>query len=184
MFAGGTGISPFRGMLLARAAQPGGGENWLFYGARTATEVYYQDDWARLASAGRLKLRVALSQADEDLQPGGGRLAARAAPAPAHEAEMVRPENAERLWALAQAGAHFYVCGRTGFAKAVMDALQAILARHAGALAAREQFFSLVGEDRYQQEIFTTYAGPQFERRRIWMLPPWRPTTSPRPATG
>jgi len=46
-------------MLLARAAQPGGGENWLFFGARTAAEIYYQDDWARLATANRLQLRVA-----------------------------------------------------------------------------------------------------------------------------
>jgi sulfite reductase alpha subunit-like flavoprotein len=33
-FAGGTGIAPFRSLLQARAAQPGVGENWLFYSAR------------------------------------------------------------------------------------------------------------------------------------------------------
>jgi len=68
------------------------------------------------------------------------------------DVEMLRPENAERLWAAGAGGSSFYVCGRTGFAKAVMEALQAVLARHAGDEAARAQFFALVGEDRYQQE--------------------------------
>ncbi len=168
MFAGGTGISPFRGMLLARAAQPGGGSNWLFYGARTPAEIYYLDDWATLAAAGRLELRVALSQADEDLRFDGRAFVS--APAARHrlDVEMLLPENAARLWALVQAGAHFYVCGRTGFAKAVMEALQAVLARYGGAETAAARFYGLVGADRYHQEIFTTYPGPQFDSRQVF----------------
>jgi cytochrome b involved in lipid metabolism len=152
MFAGGTGIAPFVGMLEARAAQPGGGENWLFFGARSGGELHYAATWERLGRAGRLQLRTALSR------EGARRRIDR---------EMLEPENAERLRALARDGAHFYVCGRTGFAKTVMLAMQAVLGGEAGLSAGREQLYRLVGQDRYLQEIFTTYPGAQFLERKL-----------------
>jgi cytochrome b involved in lipid metabolism len=66
------------------------------------------------------------------------------------------------------------VCGRTGFARSAIDAITAILARFADGsdgdqLAnARQMLRRLVGEDRYMQEIFTTYGGAQLDQRRTY----------------
>jgi sulfite reductase (NADPH) flavoprotein alpha-component len=147
MIGGGTGVAPFRGMLEARASESGGGENWLFYAARTKSDLHYRSDWERLAARGTLHLRTPLS--------GEGRRI---------DAEMLEPETAERLRSLARAGAHFYVCGRTGFAKTVMQAMQTILADGEGDDIGRRRFYRLVGEDRYLQEIFTTYPGAHFRQ--------------------
>lgn len=166
MLAGGTGIAPFRGLLHARAAQPGGGENWLFYGARTRADLYYLDEWEALAAAHKLQLRVAFSQEATRLQFDGRQFVFEAGPRRRLGDEILDPENAQRLWELVQAGAYFYVCGRTGFAKTVREGLLAVLAQNGK--APHEHFNRLVGEDRYLQEIFTTYPGPQFDQHQLY----------------
>jgi ferredoxin-NADP reductase/cytochrome b involved in lipid metabolism len=148
MFAGGTGVAPFRGFLQAR--EPGSGENWLFVGARSAEEIFYREELERLVAKGRLELRVALS---------------RAADTPARLPEvMEREENATELWRLLRerddggAGACVYVCGRAAFAAAVVDALRRIVARFTGADEAALFVRRLVAERRLMQDVFTTAA--------------------------
>src|SRR5439155_1531603 len=46
MFAGGTGISPFRAFLQERAARRAG-SNWLFFSTRTREELYYREELER-----------------------------------------------------------------------------------------------------------------------------------------
>jgi len=157
MFAGGTGVSPFVGMILERARQPGAGENWLFLAGRTAADVHHGD--LLRAMAGTLNLRIALSR---DEASGSRRHIGD---------EMLEEANARRLWQLLRSegdgglGASFYVCGRTGFASAVTDAIKAILVRFGDGsteerrAAADQALFGLIGEKRYMQEVFTTYAG-------------------------
>lgn len=168
MFAGGTGIAPFVGMLEARARQRDGAENWLFYGARTRGELHYASAWQSIAQAGRLHLRSAFSRDDVRARADAGGVRFEPAPRSRIDAEILAPENAERLRALADAGAYFYVCGRTGFAKSVMLAMQKVLGGAAGVSAGREQLYRLVGEDRYLQEIFTTYPGAQYLERKLF----------------
>ncbi len=167
MIAGGTGLAPFRGLLRERAGQPEGGETWLFYSGRTRAEFYYQAEWEDLAALGKLNVRAAFSREDTHLRFDGNQFVFEAGERCRIDDQLLAPENAKRLWALIQAGAHFYVCGRTGFAKTVMEATRSLFVRYCGEANAAEQFCRLVGEDRYQQEIFTTYPGPQFEQRRL-----------------
>jgi sulfite reductase alpha subunit-like flavoprotein len=178
MFAGGTGLAPFRGLLQARARQPGAGESWLFFGTRSRADLYYQQELIELLAQGRLHIRVAFSRDDVRARSTDDRLVVE--PDTRHYIgdEMLREENARQLWQLLQRredgglGACFYVCGRTSFARSVLDAIKAILYRFAegseqGRLEhARQALYRLVGEDRLMLEIFTTYAGPQFEQRR------------------
>jgi sulfite reductase alpha subunit-like flavoprotein len=118
MFAGGTGIAPFRSMLQARVAESN--ENWLFFGTRTRAELYYQNEWMQMVSDGRLHLRTAFSQEDTSVSRGY------------IDAIMLTPEVKEKLWELIEQGAYFYVCGRTGFAKTVMTAMQRIIIEKLG----------------------------------------------------
>lgn len=153
MFAGGTGIAPFRSMLRARVAESK--ENWLFFGTRTQAELYYQNEWMQMVSDGRLHLHTAFSQEDTSVPRGY------------IDAIMLAPEVKEKLWELIEQGAYFYVCGRTGFAKTVMTAMQRIIIEKLGEEKGREFFYRLVGEDRYMQEVFTTYGGAQFEQETV-----------------
>jgi cytochrome b involved in lipid metabolism len=84
------------------------------------------------------------------------------------DAIMLTPEVKEKLWELIEQGAYFYVCGRTGFAKTVMTAMQRIIIEKLGEEKGREFFYRLVGEDRYMQEVFTTYGGAQFEQETVY----------------
>jgi sulfite reductase (NADPH) flavoprotein alpha-component len=84
---------------------------------------------------------------------------------------MLREENARLLWDLMsrRSGApraHFYVCGRTGFASTVALALEEIARRHAPADGGdgREVMYRLAGEGRYKQDVFTTYSVPQVDK--------------------
>jgi sulfite reductase (NADPH) flavoprotein alpha-component len=92
--------------------------------------------------------------------------------------EMLREDNARLLWDLLRGeqeggrGAYFYVCGHTGFAKAVMDALKAVVHRFSEGdeeqrvQVARRRLYRLAAEDRYMQDIFTTYTGAHIENKR------------------
>lgn len=168
MFAGGTGIAPFRSMLQARASQPGCGENWLYFGTRTRSELFYQVEWERLVGDCQLHLQVAFSQEDVCLATRSGRMEFTPGPRSHIDRLMLSPEVQASLWELIQRGAFFYVCGRTGFAKTVMEAMQKIIINQVGEKDGPEYFYRLVGEDRYLQEVFTTYGGPQFEQEQVY----------------
>ncbi len=177
MFAGGTGIAPFRGFVQDRAGQPGAGESWLFLGARDRHEFPYADELAPLVAQGRLQVRVASSRDDAQVRfapdgsGGSGGFVLEPGERKYIGEEMLREENARLLWDMIRPrqaggqGGHIYVCGRTGFAQSVMAAIKDIARRFADGdeerkdAQARELLYRLVGEGRYKQDIFTTYTG-------------------------
>ena len=183
MFAGGTGLAPFRSMLLARARQPLAGENWLFFATRTRADLYHYEELRRLVADGNLHLRVTFSRDDVRLRTvddgGGPRLLLEPGPRQHIGDEMLGEENARALWRLLRdeadggAGASFYVCGRAGFATAVMEGIKTVLARFAEPAAdghsdaGTPTIPRLVAQNRYLQEIYTTYTGRQGGKRAI-----------------
>ena len=92
----------------------------------------------------------------------------------------IRDENANILWDLIRSqedggkGAYIYVCGKTGFANAVQDAIKEIIYRFSDGseqdkqTAAHRELYRLVGEDRYLQEIFTTYTSSHIEEQQTF----------------
>ena len=178
MFAGGAGISPFRGFLQERARQAGAGENWLFFGARSRRQFFYRQEIERLVARGRLEVRVAFSADDASVRyerrgddDGGGGFIFDPGRKGQIDAVIEDEENARQLWDLirteADGGreAYLYVCGQTGFAVTVMNALKNVLRRFAPGPdeAARDRqakdiLYRLVADDRYMQDIFTTYS--------------------------
>src|SRR5258706_15470500 len=179
MFAGGTGFAPFRSFILKRAQQAQPGETWLFFETRTRTEIYYQDELAQIVSQGRLNLRIAFSRDDVNYQqiPNGNDKQLVFEPGERHSIgdEILKEANVKALWNLLQSqenggqGGYFYLCGRTGFANAVMNAIKTVIYRHSlGPEEEREKavqttLYDLVGKGRYLQEIFTTYTGSHLE---------------------
>jgi cytochrome b involved in lipid metabolism len=94
--------------------------------------------------------------------------------------EILRGDNPEALWDLIRSkqdgglGAYIYICGKTGFATAVMNAIKQVIRQNAeGTPAEKEQIvnftlYRLIGEERYMQEIFTTYSGPLTEQQNLY----------------
>ena len=179
MIAGGTGFAPFRSFIQERARQSQPGETWLFFGTRTKTDIYYQDELARIISQGRLNLRIAFSRDDVRFkQVDGNQLVFEPGERHSIGDEILKDENAQALWNLLQSredggqGAYFYVCGRTGFASAVMEAIKAVIYRYSPGSekekqkAVKKTLYDLVGKGRYLQDIFSTYTGSHLDAQK------------------
>lgn len=184
MFAGGTGIAPFRGFLQERGGQENAGDTWLFLGTRTKEEFYYRDELAQIAAQGRTHVRPAFSRDAVNVKfvpnGGGGQFVFQPGEKRYIGDEMLREENAQALWNMLRSrkdggmGAYFYVCGQTGFANSVMDAIKEILRRYSDGSeeekeqAAKQALYRLVGEERYRQDIFTTYTGSHIDKKQTY----------------
>lgn len=181
MIAGGSGFAPFRSFILKRAQQSDPGETWLFFGTRTRNDIYYQDELARLISQGRLNLRIAFSRDDVTCRQSpndNGQLVFEAGERHSIGDEILKEDNSQALWNLLQSrenggqGAYFYVCGRTGFANAVTEAIKAVIYQHSSGTEEEKQkavkatFYDLVGKGRYLQDIFSTYTGSHLDTQK------------------
>jgi sulfite reductase (NADPH) flavoprotein alpha-component len=181
MFAGGTGFAPFRSFILERAQQENAGESWLFLGTRSPADMYYRDELEQMVAQGKLNIRAAFSREDVDLKfaanGNGGKFVFESGSRHYIGDEMLKEENALTLWNLLRRkedggqGAYIYVCGRTRFANSVFDGIKTIIHRFIDgseadrAQAARDELYRLVADERYLQEIFTTYTGSHIEKR-------------------
>ena len=140
LFAGGTGISPMRGLIDERMQTPGAGETWLFFGTRTREDFYYQRELEPLVAAGQAVCRDRLfaRRCDGTLQPTARQLSTSArANAGISIANCSRTKTPDLLWDLLRSpkdggqGAYFYLCGRTAFASTILDTIKQIIARFA-----------------------------------------------------
>ena len=185
MFAGGTGIAPFRGFVQERANQENVGDSWLFLGTRTRTEFYYQEEFGPIVAKGRLQVRPAFSRDPVDTKfvqngTGTGHFAFEPGEKRYIGDEILREENAKVLWDLLRSkkdggqGGYFYVCGRTGFANSVMDAIKDVLRRYSEGTdeeieaQVNKTLYRMVGEERYMQDIFTTYTGSHIDKKQTY----------------
>jgi sulfite reductase (NADPH) flavoprotein alpha-component len=148
MFAGGTGIAPFRAFLEARV-RAGSAENLLVVGARDGALVPFREELETYAARGEAEVLFAFSREAGDRR---------------HVDDLVRePGVATRLRELVRSGARIYVCGRATFARSVLDAIADILDEPGG--TGRETLFDLVAQQRYMHDVFTTYTGSTAEPR-------------------
>jgi sulfite reductase alpha subunit-like flavoprotein len=159
MFAGGTGIAPFRGFLQARVgtAGAGSGPSVLFYAARRSADLLYRDELDGWVRGGRLELHVALSREEVQVtaSPERGLIEE---PGASRRVQRLVAEQADRLWELVgpEAAGVVYICGEAGFAHAVMEGLRAVAAARGTAGDGDAFVHRLVGEQRLLMDVFTT----------------------------
>lgn len=180
MLAGGTGLSPFRGFVAERSRQPGSGQAWLFLSLRSCEDFIYGDELAPAVRAGLLQLRVSFSRDDAGIafEPPGRFVRVPGRRRHIDDA-LLEEETARTLWDMLRrpshdgTGAHIYVCGRSGFARAAMTALKDVVRRFASGdeqereLTAQRTLAELMAEGRLMQEIFSGYDEEGEGRREI-----------------
>jgi cytochrome b involved in lipid metabolism len=152
MFAGGAGISPFRAFIGSRARQPGPAPALLFLSTRSEQHIsLYRAELEPYIRSGWLTFVPAVTRGAGLRTPGSGIAAA------------IGSHTAALLRLIADGAAVFYVCGAAGFSAAVIDALEATIARsspgpdpagHARLIVRR-----LVASGRLQQDVFTADRG-------------------------
>jgi sulfite reductase (NADPH) flavoprotein alpha-component len=143
MVGPGTGIAPFRAFLEERQARGDKGRNWLFFGdQRRSRDFLYGEDLEALHGSGfltRLDLAFSRDQAEKVYV----------------QDRML--ENARRLYAWLQEGAHFCVCGDAKrMAKDVDAALHRIVAQE-GAMSedkAKEYVEGMKKAGRYARDVY------------------------------
>lgn len=174
MFAAGSGIAPFKGFLEARTEQADSGENWLFFGTRTAKQIYYKDEFEQMEANQQLNFRVAFSGEDIAMRFSEGQYIFEDGQRQRIDKLMEMPDNALALWDLIRSpdeggkGAYLYICGRTGFAMSVMNSIKNVMMQFNGndPYLANEALRVMVAEGRLMQDIFTTYTGNTQESKQ------------------
>ena len=173
MFAGGTGISPFRSFMEHRAAQPESGPNWLFLGTRCVADLPYESELRAWVAQEKLNLRVAFSREEQRLESEQGEFVLR--PGQKGYVDRLLEDEAisTMLWQYLQSlengglEGYFYICGQANFGHTVIEGIQRLIARHLPetvgdkgdkAAAARVFFRHVTGQNRFMLDIFTTFA--------------------------
>jgi ferredoxin-NADP reductase len=174
MFAAGTGISPFRAFWQRRAAR-GSGMNLLYFSTTTSDELYLREELEAAELAGKLRTRITFTRASLQarLDPDRRRFVFEPG-APRRIGALLEEEReAAHLYRLLLArehggiGGHFYVCGRAGFARSVIDSLRRIIQRfHPRTLGSHEPDVEallpkLVAQNRLSLDVFTTHSSRQ-----------------------
>ncbi len=170
MIGGGTGIAPFRSFLIERARQHGAGPTCLYLGLRSREYLnLYREELTGPLREGKLELKVAFSR-DEAIprvvEDDKGTRFTYPPGTPQHVDEVLLA-SARELWEQLRSereggrGGYVYVCGRSSFAKTVLDALKEVVRREQTGSAeereakARRFIESLLGERRLMTDVFT-----------------------------
>lgn len=142
MVGPGTGLAPFRAFIEERRTVGASGRNWLFFGEqRRATDFFYEDELARCAREGFLRLDAAFS---------------RDQPEKVYVQHKMR-HQARDLWAWLEEGAEFFVCGdKDRMAADVEHELLAIIETQGGRTPeqAKEYLEHLRKTKRYKRDVY------------------------------
>ncbi|MEX2495506.1 MAG: assimilatory sulfite reductase (NADPH) flavoprotein subunit [Woeseia sp.] len=143
MVGAGTGVAPYRAFVEHRREHGQGGDNWLIFGDRNfASDFLYQLEWLRYRKDGILtRMDVAFSRDQQQKIYVQHKIL----------------EQAQRLYAWLERGAHFYVCGDAE--RMAGDVHQALLSvvQQQGKLSAEraaEYVNELKSGRRYQRDVY------------------------------
>ncbi|GAQ86515.1 hypothetical protein KFL_002940010 [Klebsormidium nitens] len=184
MFAGGTGIAPFRGFWQALAARPKRAMVLLYLSVQSESQMLLREEMEQLQREGKLTVRVALSRQDNDMvfDKTVGKFVLKPGKRRRIDALMESEWDAALLYRIllpaekSGLGGTLYVCGQAGFTKTIMTALKNLIKRFhidiPGSLDPHpESILSrLVAQRRLCLEVFTSHAAADraAEGRTFW----------------
>ncbi len=179
-FAGGTGISPFRAFLQERLRTPGAGRSWLIWSVRDAQAFASADELLPALRCGSLDLNVCFTRDNLRVEWNAETGFSMQPAPPTRIDQLLRdPDVRAKLGRLigvpgkSDAGASLYVCGKSGFARSILDSLEVVFAglaegnREAREQAGKHALCQLMGNNRMFMEIHTDAPPAEQVARRI-----------------
>jgi len=177
MFAGGSGISPFRSFIQHRLNQKNCGENWLFYGMKKVADFCYQQEMEEWVATGKLNVHLNFSNEDKIAVYRNGHFQFKKGPRGHISSLIAKKQIAEKIWELicpeemGGQGAHLYVCGSGLFFDSFFTGMKQFVRRYiSDEKQANEFIYSLVAEKRLMQDIFTTFSPAATAKNGYLML--------------
>lgn len=165
MFAGGSGISPFRSFLQHRLKQKDCGENWLFYGMKKVADFCYQEEMEAWVATGKINLHLKFSNEDKRAVYEEGRFQFKRGRRGRINSLIEKKQIADKLWelirpaAMGGQSANLYVCGSGLFFASFFAGLKKFVRRYIRDDVQADTFINtMVAEKRLMQDIFTTFS--------------------------
>ncbi len=142
MIGPGTGVAPFRAFLQQRAESGARGRNWLFFGnPHFRSDFLYQVEWqAALQDRSLQRLDLAFSRDQSEK---------------IYVQQRLREQGRE-LFDWLESGAQLYVCGATGMARDVENALRDVIVEQGAGTpeAADEYLAALRDQHRFARDVY------------------------------
>ncbi|KFY18009.1 hypothetical protein V492_00213 [Pseudogymnoascus sp. VKM F-4246] len=163
MFAGGSGIAPFRSFWQARVAQ-GSGRNILFLGVQSRNKLLYEKELVHLVHSGKMELHVALSRDKNGLEYNPLTKAMTEKVTEPRYIDTLIVEHGHTVYDMLMSkkagglGGYLYVCGSVSFYETVMIGLRQAMynSRNVTKLQAEELVTIAFSERRFMLDIFMT----------------------------
>ncbi|KAI9009567.1 hypothetical protein BC832DRAFT_538662 [Gaertneriomyces semiglobifer] len=165
MFAGGSGIAPFRGFWQARCHEESVGRNVLFLGVQSREKLVYYDELVEHVRDGKLELHVAFSRDTTGLvyDPYSREMRERPGTTPSYIDSKITEQGSTICDILMSTtiggyGGYLYICGSVALYDTVMSALRrAIYACRATTAEATSKILDMAfAERRLMLDIFMT----------------------------
>jgi len=167
LFAGGTGIAPFKGFWEALIKENLTHNLSLYYSVKYINEIVFRDELTLLLLSEKANINIVATRENLVLDKeksidkqelvfvknNGSRI----------DGLMSNEDNAIKLYKALKPvnekgkSGYFFVCGKAGFAKAVLEQIKFIINNFSfDSKESKEIFYSLFAENRYMQDIFST----------------------------
>ncbi|KFY97185.1 hypothetical protein V498_02205 [Pseudogymnoascus sp. VKM F-4517 (FW-2822)] len=163
MFAGGSGIAPFRGFWQARVAQ-GNGRNILFLGVQSRNKLLHEKELVHLVHSGKMELHVAFSRDKNGLEYNPSTKAMTEKITEPRYINTLIVEHGHTVCDMLMPkkaggrGGYLYVCGSVSFYETVTLGLRQAMynSRNVTKLQAEELIAIAFAERRFMLDIFMT----------------------------
>lgn len=173
MFAGGTGISPFKAFWEQLQAENRTSLGWLFLSIQDQQSLPYQRELEKLMLEENLSLDLIFSREaikfNKNLSKQKAKFIFEKGKPLGIQGFLEQQPYRQKLYELLKPAsmggkeATVYVCGKAGYAKAVMNGISNIIKQEALAdkVDAQELFLRLFSENRYMQDVFSGQEVPE-----------------------
>ena len=170
LFAGGSGIAPFKGFWETIEKHKNLKNLSVFYCVKRIEDIIFKEDLERIFLQGEAQLHILVTRQSKVLDVNASKLQNRLVFKSIHmnqndrfhgllqnKIEIQKLFNAIAPKTEADKAGYFYSCGKAGFALSALNFLKQIIRLHSkDKTIAQELFYKLFSENRIMQDIFTT----------------------------
>ncbi len=166
LFAGGTGIAPFKGFWEALRAEKLTSNLSLFYSIKHIEDIVFKEELEHLLLNEGANINIVATRdnlvldKEKSIEKRGFIFAKK--DTSRIETLLENTNNSDiiksALWSTTGKAGYFYVCGKAGFAKAVLEQIKLNIEDFSikKQKNPKEILYSLFAENRYMQDLFTT----------------------------